>query len=319
MHTPQNAQRRITRRLAALALLMTSTAIITACEGEMGPAGATGPTGATGPQGPAGPIGPQGPQGPPGSSVGRVIFGVDDANMLVAFGSQRPDVIIRRVAITGLEANEQILGIDFRPVDGKLYGLGSGNRLYTIDTTTAVATLAAAGSAPFTPVLSGTAFGVDFNPVPDRFRVHSDAEQNLRLNQLTGGVAAVDGSLSYALADAGVGSNPAIAGTAYTNSVVGATSTVLYAIDAARDVLVTLANPNDGIMTSVGSLGVNTGSLVGFDIAGNNGAAFVTLTTGAGAAGTGSTLYQINLSTGSLFAVGNVTGSSPLRGIAIAP
>jgi Domain of unknown function (DUF4394) len=234
-----------------------------------------------------------------------VIFGVDDANMLVAFGSQRPDVIIRRVAITGLEANEQILGIDFRPVDGKLYGLGSGNRLYTIDTTTAVATLAAAGSAPFTPVLSGTAFGVDFNPVPDRFRVHS--------------VAAVDATLSYALADAGVGSNPAIAGTAYTNSVAGATSTVLYAIDAARDVLVTLANPNDGIMTSVGSLGVNTSSLVGFDIAGNNGAAFVTLTTGAGAAGTGSTLYQINLSTGSLFAVGNVTGTSPLRGIAIAP
>ena len=45
----------------------------------------------------------------------------------------------------------------------------------------------------------------------------------------------------------------------------------------ARDVLVTLAAPNDGIMTTVGSLGVNTTGDVGFDIAGNNGAAYVTL------------------------------------------
>lgn len=239
--------------------------------------------------------------------------------MLVVFGSQRPDLIIRRVAISGVEAGEQIVGIDFRPVDGKLYGIGSGNRIYTIDTTTAVVTLAAAGSAPFTPALNGAQFGIDFNPVPDRIRVHTDAEQNLRLNQLTGGVAAVDGSLAYATADAGFGTNPNITGTAYTNSVVGAATTMLFAIDTNRDVLVSLANPNDGIMSTVGSLGVNTNGFVGFDIAGSNGSAFVTLTTGAGASGTGSTLYQINLSTGAIFPVGNVTGASPLRGISIAP
>lgn len=57
---------------------------------------------------------------------------------------------------------------------------------------------------------------------------------------------------------AGALQTPQIGGTAYTNSVAGATSTTLYAIDVARDVLVTLANPNDGIITTVGPLGVNT-------------------------------------------------------------
>lgn len=304
------------RRLTLPALLALCGLTLMACEGPLGP---TGPAGPIGPAGPVGPVGPTGPQGPPGSSVGRVIYGVDNANMLVAFGSQRPDVIVRRVAITGVEANEQIVGIDFRPVDGRLYGVGSANRIYVIDTVTAVASLAAAGSAAFTPALNGVSFGTDFNPVPDRFRVHSDAEQNLRLNQLTGAVAATDANLAYAAGDAGAGVNPDIVGTAYTNSVAGATSTVLYAIDSNRDVLVTLANPNDGIMTTVGSLGVNTNGFVGFDIAGNNGSAFVTLTTGAGANGTGSTLFQVNLTTGALFAVGNVSGDSPLRGIAITP
>ena len=43
------------------------------------------------------------------------------------------------------------------------------------------------------------------------------------------------------------------------------------------------------------------------------------LVAGAGASGTGSTLFLVNLTTGSLFAIGNVSGSAPLRGIAIAP
>lgn len=303
-------------RLAMPAMLACAAVALSACEGDTGPAGATGPAG---PTGPTGSTGPQGPAGPPGTSLGRAIYGVDDANMLVVFGSQRPDLIIRKVAITGVATGEQIVGLDFRPLDGKLYGIGSSNRIYTIDTTTAVVTLAPAGAAPFTPALNGMQFGVDFNPVPDRIRVHTDAEQNLRLNQLTGAVVAVDGTLAYATGDAGFGMNPNITGTAYTNSVAGAATTTLFAIDTNRDVLVMLANPNDGIMSTVGLLGANTNGFVGFDIAGNNGSAFVTLTTGAGASGTGSTLYQLNLATGSVFLVGNVTGASPLRGISIAP
>ena len=45
--------------------------------------------------------------------------------------------VTRRSAITGLLGGETILGIDFRPATGALYGLGSTSRLYTIDTSPA--------------------------------------------------------------------------------------------------------------------------------------------------------------------------------------
>lgn len=251
----------------------------------------------------------------PSGPFGRAVYAVDDANTLVRFGSTRPDQVTRRGTISGLQAGETVVGIDFRAVDGRLYAVGSSSRVYTVDSVTAVATPVAA--AAFTPALSGTAFGVDFNPVPDRVRVHTDTEQNLRLNQLTGTVAATDGTLAYATGDAGAGSNPAIVGTAYTNSVAPApTTTTLFAIDSNRDVLVTLANPNNGQMRTVGPLGVATTDRVGFDIVGSDGSAFASLTeTGA----TRSRLFTVNTATGAATLVGTIDHAGPLRGIAVAP
>ncbi len=311
---------RLMRRAGATFTVLSVAFAFSACTGEdgaTGPAGPTGNTGPAGPTGPQGPTGPTGPIGPSGSSSGRTIYAVDGSNALLAFGALRPDLVSRRVTITGLQSGEQVLGIDFRPVDGRLYALGSTSRVYTIDTVTAVAT--AAATAAFAPALLGVNFGFDFNPVPDRIRVHSDLQQDLRLHPVTGVVAAVDGTLAYVTGDPGFGTAPMITGTAYTNSFAGTTTTVLYAIDSGRDVLVTLTNPNDGQLTTVGSLGVNTTSDVGFDIAGNSGDAFVTLTTGGGAGGTGSTLYVVNPTSGALFRIGNVASTSALRGIAISP
>lgn len=307
-----------------LSLLAITTLV--ACQGDDGPTGPTGPAGPTGtpgvagPTGPTGPAGPTGPTGPTGSGAGRTIYGVDNANALIVFGALRPDLITRKVTITGLQAGESIEGIDFGPVDKKLYALGSTSRVYTIDSITAVATVV--GTTPFTPVLVGTNYGFDFNPVPNRIRVHGSGNQNLRLVPALGGAtdgstAAVDGNLTYAAGDIASGATPSIGGTAYTNSVSGATTTVLYAIDFNRDALVLLPNPNDGIITTVSSLGVNTTGDVGFDIAGNNGTAYATLTVGGGFAG--STLYVVNLASGTLFPVGGVANLSPLRGIAVAP
>lgn len=241
------------RDLFKLALTAITVCALAACQGDIGPTGPIGPAGPEGPQGPAGPTGPTGPTG--ATNNGRTIYGIDGANMLVAFGAQRPDIIHRRATVTGLQQGETLQGIDFGPVDGRLYALGSSSRIYTLDTLNGAAT--PVGSAAFTPTLVGTAFGFDFNPVPNRIRIHSSGAQNLRLVPLLGGgtdgtVAATDGTLVYALTDGGTLQMPQIGGTAYTNSVAGATSTTLYAIDFARDVLVTLANPNDGVITTVG-------------------------------------------------------------------
>jgi hypothetical protein len=183
--------------------------------------------------------------------------------------------------------------------------------VYVLDTLSGAATAVAAA---FTPALSGVEFGFDFNPTVDRIRVHSDAEQDLRLNPATGAVAATDGTLAYAPTDAGNGTNPNVVATAYTNSVAGATTTALYAIDATRDVLVILNNPNDGLLTTVGALGVNASDQAGFDIAGADAYAAI-VSSGA----TFTTLHRVNLATGAVTVIGTVGGNVRLRGIAVAP
>src|SRR5690348_6559563 len=81
-------------------------------------------------------------------------------NQLLAFDSSTPGTVQSTVPITGLQTGESILGIDFRPAAGQLYGLGSSNRLYTIDPTTGAATQV--GTGTFAVPLSGTAFGFNF-------------------------------------------------------------------------------------------------------------------------------------------------------------
>src|SRR5262245_4315496 len=58
------------------------------------------------------------------------------SNQLLAFDSFTPGTIDVTRPVTGLQGGESLLGIDSRPQTGQLYGLGSSNRLYAINTTT---------------------------------------------------------------------------------------------------------------------------------------------------------------------------------------
>ena len=115
-----------------------------------------------------------------------------------------------RLPIYGLTPGDQLVGIDFRPATGQLYGLstpggGPGSaQLYIIDTETAIAMKVGAPNA----VLGGTSFGFDFNPVPDRIRVVSNLGQNLRLNPNDGTIAGMDTDLAYAAGDPNAGRMP---------------------------------------------------------------------------------------------------------------
>lgn len=248
----------------------------------------------------------------------ETIFAVNANNQLLSFNSGTPGVVASRL-ITGLQGGESVVGIDFRPATGQLFALTNASRLYTINTTTAQATPV---SGTFSPTLNGNAFGFDFNPVPDRIRLVSDNEQNLRLNPNNGAVAATDTNLTYAAGDPNANANPNIVGAAYTNSVAGATTTTLYVIDSGTDTLAlqgsiggTPNSPNGGVMTTVGALGVNTTDQVGFDIAPQTGAAFASLSA-QGAATSG--LYAINTTSGAATLLGEIGGGSLIRDIAIA-
>jgi uncharacterized repeat protein (TIGR01451 family) len=245
------------------------------------------------------------------------VYGVTAGNTLVSFDSATPGTI-STAPITGLVGGDTMLGIDFRPATGQLFALTNGGRLYTLNQATGVAILASTLTAdpadstnPFT-ALSGTSFGVDFNPVPDRLRVVSDTGQNLRIN-VDNGLVITDDNLNPG--------TPSIGGAAYTNSFAGATSTTLYGIDSAIDTLVIQNPPNNGTLATVGTtLGVgDITSSAGFDIqalTGGENAAFAALSTN----GTSSNFYTVNLTTGIATLVGGI-GSAPtlLVGIAVVP
>lgn len=250
-------------------------------------------------------------------SHAELIWVVGPGNSLVSFNHLAPGTPLSTVAISGLSNLESVVGIDSRPASGDLYALTDASRLYNVNTSTGAATLVGPGA--FSPLLSGTVFGVDFNPTVDRVRVVSQNDQNLRLHPDLGTVAATDTTLAYAPGDIAFGANPSVVGVAYTNSVPTATSTTLFAIDSARDTLVRQGSvnafptsPNTGQLFTIGSLGVATGDLVGFDVSSATGVAFASLQVNGG-----STLYTIDLSTGVATAIGNISGVSTARGLAV--
>ena len=231
------------------------------------------------------------------------IFAVDTSDNLVNFRTSAPGSISSK-PITGLGVNEDVVGIDFRPATGQLFGLvrdtvTTGLRIVTINVVTgATAQIGAAFSA------SGTDFGFDFNPTVDRIRITSDAETNLSVNPDTG-VVTVQTPLNPG--------NPNVVGSAYTNNFVGATVTTLYAIDSGTDTLATQNPPANGTLSTVGPLGVDTTGNVGFDISQCGGTAYAVLEpTGniQSPTGGGSNLYTINLGTGQATLVGFIAGNT---------
>ncbi len=241
------------------------------------------------------------PSGTPTAGLG--VLAVTTTNQLIRFNSNRANTPIGTpLAITGLQASENIIGIDIRPATGQLYGLGSTSRLYIINQTTGAATQVGAAGAF---VLNGTNFGFDFNPTVDRIRVVSDAGQNLRLNPNDGTLAATDPVLNGAAAGADA--------AAYTNSFANSTTTTLYDISSTTDTLYIQNPANAGTLVTVGSLGIDVTGINGFDIGNNNTA----LAAFQSAGGTTSGLYSINLTTGAASFVSAFNAATPIRGLAI--
>ena len=243
------------------------------------------------------------------------------AETIVGFNEAAPRAILSDVAVTGLQPGESLLGIDFRPANGVLYGVGSSNRLYAIDPVTGQAS--PLGSGQFAVPLTPGAAGFDFNPTVDRIRFVNQAGQNARLNPdtgalvdfdtLTGGVQ-LDGNLAYAAGDRNFGNPGAAAAAAYVNNFAGATSTTLFAIDTNLDVLVRQDPPNNGVLNTIGSLGIDAGNVLGFDIrsVGGNETALAAIEVGGV-----SSLYNINLTTGQASIVGQIGDGRGIKGLAL--
>lgn len=227
------------------------------------------------------------------------VVGLVSGSQIVTFDSASPGTATAPVAITGLRPDEQIVGIDFRPsTPNTLVGVGNvggSGFVYSINVATGVAT--AINSSGF--ALTGSSFGVDFNPVPNALRIVGNDGQNLRITAGGTGVVNTDTTLS----------ETGIVAAGYSNNFAGATVTTLYELNASTDSLVRQGGPNGppspnlGAITTIGSLGLDIAD-GGLDISGNDGTAYAVLNTA-----NGSGLYTVDLTTGQATLLGDFGGA----------
>jgi hypothetical protein len=224
------------------------------------------------------------------------IVGLIDGKTLVMI-----DPASKKVTSTvALKGTPGLLGIDVRPADGMLYGVSSDGNVVTIDPKSGQTTMKSKLSET---VKAGVVVTVDFNPVADRLRVMGSDGTSHRIN-VDDGKVTVDGSHKFKEGDAGAGKTPKVIAGAYSNSFKGTTATALYNVDATTGVLVTQAPPNDGVLNTIGSLGMKVDGPVAFNVvsasADKNDAWLVT----------GGNLYSVDLKTGKATMAGKLSGVS---------
>ncbi|HEX6591807.1 MAG TPA: DUF4394 domain-containing protein, partial [Moraxellaceae bacterium] len=279
------------------------------------------------------------------SSIAMVALSSGGANLL-RFSSSTPGTVTT-AGITGVNAGEVLVGIDYRPATGQLYALGINagadtGSVYRLDPQTGAATvIGAAGSVAFTTdgvtavdfPADTNGYGFNFNPAVDRIRVTAGS-LNFRLHPDTG--LGVDGNNGGAVAVTGSNPDGAIngaatssTGSAYTNSVAGTTVTTLYALDNVSNSLFIQTPPNAGTLTSglaltLGGSMLDFSAPLGFDIqsqvrASSNNAAVSSGSAYAALTVSGVTsLYRINLVDGTTTNLGSIgSGTTAIAGLAL--
>lgn len=274
-----------------------------------------------------------------------------DGTQLSRFLSSTPGTAVT-VTIAGVAAGETLIGIDYRPQTGQLYGIGINDSadtgtLYLLDPQTGAATVVGgatglvafvdATGAPvdFPPVSVG--YGFDFNPTVDRIRLVNGAGLNSRVNPNNG--LPVDGNLNNTTTPpAGINPDGSINGgpngatgvtaAAYTNSfgqsLTGGVTTQ-YVIDAVTNMLFIQNPPNAGTLTAGQTITVSGNTLDfseanGFDIPSNvrvatSAAPATGLAFAALTVGSTTRLYSIELSTARAISLGTLPGG--VSGLAV--
>ena len=250
------------------------------------------------------------------------VIGLTDTGRLVSFSASKPQQLHNLDKVQGLVGDKGLIGIDYRVQDGRLYGVGDSGGIYTV---------ALGGRHPraalvsrLTVPLSGTSFGVDFNPAANRLRVVSDTGQNLRHNiddpagTPAAGTTATDAALTFP----GPPPVPAtgVTAAAYTNNDLNTdTATTLFDIDTALDQVVVQSPANAGLLAPTGKLGTDAGVRAGFDI-------YSQVSRGATVRNTGfatlaisgrQTFLGVNMLTGDVTPIGNFPAGHQVVDIAI--
>ncbi len=266
------------------------------------------------------------------------------SNRLIAFDSARPSVPTTDLPVTGIAAGEILVGIDFRPQNGQLYGLGvnataNTATLYCVSLQTGFAgAVGAVGSVAFVDAGSipidlpdpGTqSYGFDFNPSVDRVRVTTATGLNFRINPSNGAPVDGNGGAAGMQPDASINGSGVlgVAAAAYTNNQPNGFVSTQYTLDHVSNALYIQNMPNGGTQTLgqtvfLSGSPLDFGAINGFDIpAGvnatmNNSAVLAGSAYAALGVGGLNGLYRINLTNAVATLIGPVdTGAAPIQGL----
>lgn len=264
-----------------------------------------------------------------GAAGGQTLQVIDSGQPTKAPGRAR--------VITGLEAGDALVGIDFRPATGELIGLarnGTTLKTYGINYLTAGAVkkadlVGATGAAnEGRPIVAdpNAEYTIDVNPnVPPNttpqlgaLRIVSSTGQNLRVPNIDAGGTATDGTLKDSTGATVTG----IQGIGYTNSEPTpntATQTLLYDINTTDDTLRLQQPPNNGdVSTTIGRLDLGVDVLsADFDIYPvlQGGRAFANVGIGVFTSSAGQILARVDVTSGLAISQGPVP--NPISDIAV--
>jgi trimeric autotransporter adhesin len=265
---------------------------------------------------------------------GKLAYGLtftagNSAFNLISFDTKKPAFIRSARTIAGIKKNQNIVGMDFRPQDNKLYALGyrmtdSIATIYTLNDSTGMLSVHP-GADSFKLALMGQV-SFDFNPAANRLRIMSAANRNnYRLNLTVNPITAtLDTSLTYKNTDINAGKTPLVVTGAYTKNFAGTTATQLYDIDATLGNFVNQRTANGGFLNTVGDIGLmldpNDYS-IDLDIHTTPNSAIDTAFLAANISGSNGfdNLYTLNIATGKTTLVDRIGYGIAVRNIAIVP
>jgi hypothetical protein len=275
----------------------------------------------------------------PFAAQAHQLYVLTSGNSIATVNEATPGTPGPAIPVTGVAAGQNLVAIDVRPINNRLYGLATNGagavELYLIDMQGAAPYANSLGSpgqlvnASGTALpITGTSFGMDFNPANDRLRVVTSSGMNFRLNPNTG--LFVDGDSGSA------GTNPDGAANtgsstfddvAYSNPRADTTTSTAYAIDSVTQKLFVMSPANSGTLLLGQTIRLNGNALnfsndTGLDIAldgptsepnqATSGKLYAALTVG-GISG----LYRIDPADGAATALG-ILGGLSVKDIAVA-
>lgn len=252
-----------------------------------------------------------------------VLTALDNKNGLVFFDSNSPDVSTS-IPITGLPENFQVRAIDYRAIDGKLYGLARSSvfsspqtpetaSFVTIDTNTGVAT-----HISYIAPNNIAQTGIAWDPVNDNFVIGATASPVYRITP-NGEITKVSNGISWS----------PLPSSPFPNNFAGYEGLAYSGFNASFEPITTIPTlygvNNSGFLVYVdsnyqanvvGDLGVTFGNPGGFaiDLFTNN--AFAAL----GNTGDTQHLYLIDfMNTAIATDLGALNTTNPIMALAIAP